>query len=203
MQFQPVFSTLIWQSKSNIDNDLLSKECYKHRETTKTNHFSNVGGYQGDDFENEELENFIIKNIPKSQFNKINSAETASWVNINPKCSRNYRHHHFTLNNRHLFAGVYYVKVPENSGAIIFHDPRGNHLQASVDMQYLSGASPPVYAIQPKAGECYYFPTWLEHEVSENLSEEDRISIAFNIFIDEKTVHSIRNRFESIRNTGK
>ena len=44
MQFQPVFSTLIWQSKSNIDNDLLSKECYKHRETTKTNHFSNVGG---------------------------------------------------------------------------------------------------------------------------------------------------------------
>ena len=134
---------------------------------------------------------------------RINSAETASWVNINPKGSRNYRHHHFTLNNRHLFAGVYYVKVPENSGAIIFHDPRGNHLQASVDMQYLSGASPPVYAIQPKAGECYYFPTWLEHEVSENLSEEDRISIAFNIFIDEKTVHSIRNRFESIRNTGK
>jgi len=203
MSFQPVFSTLIWQSKSSIDNDLLLKECYKHRETTNTNHFSNIGRYQGDDFKNKELENFIIKNIPKSQFNKIQSAETASWVNINPKGSRNYRHHHFTLNNRHLFAGVYYVKVPENSGAIIFHDPRGNHLQASVDMQYLAGAAPPVYAILPKAGECYYFPTWLEHEVSENLSEEDRISIAFNIFIDDKTVHSIKNRFESIRNTGK
>ena len=203
MQFQPVFSTLLWQSNSNIDNDLLLKECYKHRETTKTNQFSNIGGYQGNDFKNKELENFIIKNIPKSQFNKIRSAATTSWVNINPKGSRNYRHHHFTLNNRHLFAGVYYVKVPENSGSIVFHDPRGNHLQASVDMQYLAGAAPPVYAIQPKEGECYYFPTWLEHEVTENLSEEDRISIAFNIYIDQETVLSIKNRFESIRNRGK
>tara|TARA_B100001996_G_C18413200_1_gene497703 strand:- start:40 stop:648 length:609 start_codon:yes stop_codon:yes gene_type:complete len=191
IKFQPVFSTLIWMEESCIDNDSLLKECYKHRETTSTNHFSNIGGYQGDDFGNKELENFIIKNIPKSKFNKIRSAETYSWVNINPKGSRNYRHHHFTLNKNHLFAGVYYVKVPENSGSIIFHDPRGSLIHTSMDMKYLLGASPPVYEVKPKAGECYYFPTWLEHEVTENLSEEDRISIAFNLYIDNQSVSSI------------
>ncbi len=29
-----------------------------------------------------------------------------------------------------------------------------------------------------------FFPCWLEHDVEENDSDEDRISIAFNIFAD-------------------
>ena len=184
MGFQPVFPTLLWMEESHIDNDSLIEACYKHKETTKTNHFSNINGYQGDDFKYEELDNFIKENVPKSQFNTLGSLRIFSWVNINPKGARNYRHHHFLAGERLLFSGVYYAKVPENSGEIIFHDPRGPMIHGCLDMQYLYGNSLPVVSITPKEGECYYFPTWLEHDVTENKSEEDRISIAFNIFVE-------------------
>tara|TARA_B100000530_G_scaffold247610_1_gene162463 strand:- start:1090 stop:1650 length:561 start_codon:yes stop_codon:yes gene_type:complete len=185
MGFQPIFPTLLWIEKSGIDNDSLLKACYKHKETTKTNHFSNIGGYQGDNFKYEEFDNFVQENVPKSKFNKVESLRIFSWVNINPKGSRNYRHHHFSPIEPLLFSGVYYVKVPENSGDIMFHDPRGSLIPSCLDMQYLYGnSSPHVVRITPKAGECYYFPAWLEHDVNENESEEDRISISFNIFVE-------------------
>ncbi len=39
----------------------------------------------------------------------------------------------------------------------------------------------PVQFIVPEAGTLVIFPSWLEHGVNQNLSDADRISIAFNI----------------------
>ena len=184
--FQPIFPTILWKEDSNIDNASLIEECYKHKESKVTNHFSNIGGYQGDEFKHEELEKFILDNVPKSEMVKTDgyTLRLFSWVNINPKGSRNYRHHHFSPGDPILFSGVYYVKVPKGSGNIMFHDPRGAMIHTSLDMEYLYGNSVPAYTITPSAGECYYFPPWLEHDVTENESEVDRISIAFNIFLE-------------------
>jgi len=184
MAFHYIFPTLLWKEKSDIDNASLIEECYRHKETTKTNHVSNIGGYQGNHFKHKELDKFILDNIPKSEFVKVDKLRLFSWVNINPKGSRNYRHNHFTPEDPLLFSGVYYVKVPKNSGNIVFHDPRGSMIHRSLDMKYLYVNSVPAFSVTPSAGECYYFPSWLEHDVTENQSESDRISIAFNIFLE-------------------
>ncbi len=40
------------------------------------------------------------------------------------------------------------------------------------------------HEIEPYDGLLLYFPTWFEHDVTENETDEDRISIAFNVFAD-------------------
>ena len=76
------------------------------------------------------------------------------------------------------------MKVPKNSGEIGFHDPRSMMASRTLDEEYLNGIAAPVQFVMPQAGHCYYFPSWLEHEVRENESEEDRVSIAFNVCVE-------------------
>ncbi len=102
---------------------------------------------------------------------------TSCWANINPTGGKNSSHTH---PNNYL-SGVYYVAVPEGSGGINFKDPR---VQASAVM-------PPVkernaynsndVTIPVQAGRLVLFPAWLNHEVPMNQSDDERVSISFNI----------------------
>jgi len=100
------------------------------------------------------------------------------WVNINKKYDYNTSHIH----PNSILSGVYYLKVPENSGDIVFHHPSPYmHLieHASVN-QYNNGT----YSYTPKEGDLFIFSPYLNHEVTQNLTEDEddeRISIAFNI----------------------
>ena len=38
-----------------------------------------------------------------------------------------------------------------------------------------------IWEILPEEGKLLLFPSWLDHEVDQNLSQEKRISISFNI----------------------
>ena len=38
--------------------------------------------------------------------------------------------------------------------------------------------------IEPQEGMIMFFPSWLEHDVEPSKSDEDRISIAFNVSCD-------------------
>jgi len=69
-----------------------------------------------------------------------------------------------------LISGVYYVKMPDDAGSIVFDDPRG--------------PLPPFdskLVISPLAGDLVLFPSWLIHQVTPTPGNEERISIAFNI----------------------
>ena len=44
--------------------------------------------------------------------------------------------------------------------------------------------SPSVAKVKPTEGECLLFPAFIPHDVSENESDGDRISISFNLDID-------------------
>ena len=59
-------------------------------------------------------------------------------------------------------SGVYYFKVPENSGELILH------------------ADDSKTVIQPEAGKLVLFSSSNVHEVSENRSQETRLSIGMN-----------------------
>ena len=177
----PLFSTNIWCCQSNIDNDFILKECYKFSKKTDGIIMSNRGGYQGEGFNCDILNNFIKYNLPVSPVDSLDEFKLFSWVNINPKGSKNLRHNHFDVGGNVVFSGVYYVKVPKDSGCIRFFDPRGFMIHSCLDMKYFHGHSKPVFDVEPQAGDCVYFPSWLEHDVEDNKSNEDRVSIAFNV----------------------
>ena len=106
---------------------------------------------------------------------------SSMWFNINGKDTYNISHHHPTA----TIAGVLWIKAPKNCGLLYFESP---HEFAEYDLmsmqkkemvdQYLACAN---YNIVPKEGLMILFPSHLRHGVEMNQSDEDRISLAFNI----------------------
>ena len=101
-----------------------------------------------------------------------------AWVNVSPKYASNRIHVH----PRDHLSGVYYVQAPENSGSICFRDPRPQVEMWDFPYGETNEMSTREVSYQPAAGRMVLFPSWLAHEVRPNMSEEDRISIAFNFF---------------------
>ncbi len=82
------------------------------------------------------------------------------WFNAMPPGSSTTLHNHD--NNDELLSCVYYVRVPQNSGDIIIYE------------------NDKPLRITPSEGELICFPPQIDHEVTENLSDACRLSIAIN-----------------------
>ena len=104
------------------------------------------------------------------------------WANINPPGGYNQPHVH----PNSLFSGVYYVKVPVNSGQLICNDPRPG---IQTCMPTRKKGQPPKHLwreihIQPKENRAVMFHSWLWHSVEPNESNDIRISVSFNFIQD-------------------
>lgn len=107
------------------------------------------------------------------------------WSIINPPGASNLAHIHPGC----LWSGVYYVQAPENSGQIVFTDPRTENVMRKP--RYIPKQSAPKHCwtkvnFTPAPGMMLVFPSWLYHSVKPNLSREeegqcDRIIISFNL----------------------
>jgi len=110
------------------------------------------------------------------------------WVNINRKGQYNVSHiHPFSY-----ISSVFYVKVPksaENAGSLVIESPIEEKLYFYLPRTHDNSNSDvvtnnytrPSYEIIPKENEVLMFTSNLKHYVTPNLTDEDRISIAFNI----------------------
>ena len=100
------------------------------------------------------------------------------WANINyPKC---FNRPHIHPNS--LFSGVYFIKIPQNSGNLMVYDPRPG-VQMAMPTRKKGQLPPEIWRdvhYEPVAGRCVMFPSWLWHEVKENKSNDIRISVSFN-----------------------
>lgn len=173
-----LFETPLWITELDLDLNLLENKIKNFSTKTESKKLSNVGGYQGHNFHDENLYNAIVNNIPTNEEKPLSNIKIYSWVNINKKSNRNERHCH--THSETILSGVFYVKYPENSGVIRFYDPRGHLMQTQKDyIYYYNGYS--YNYINPKNNILILFPPWLEHDVDENKSNQERISIAFNI----------------------
>ncbi len=104
-------------------------------------------------------------------------AMTSCWVNIMPPNTFHTSH----LHPLSVISGTYYLKTPRGSGALKFEDPRMSQLMNSPTKQdgcHERNQSFAKYAA--KTGQVVLFESWLRHEVSVNLSTEDRVSVSFN-----------------------
>ena len=90
----------------------------------------------------------------------IKQVKSGCWINDMPPGAVTTAHRHD--DDDELLSGVYYVYVPENSGQLVLH--RGEQKDV----------------IQPEAGLFIFFAPDVVHEVTENLSDEHRISIGMN-----------------------
>ena len=175
------FPSCVWIDQVKFDQKELIKSVEHFSKNNKSIDVSNVGGYQYDNFKDQKLSAQIISRIPRVEKNKFTNPTIHMWSNVNSKGNSNIRHTHF--DSRILLSGVFYVKVPPNSGNIRFYDPRGISIHNPPDNRYYFNGSEYHY-ITPEDGMLLFFPSWFEHSVEENKSDEERMSIGFNIFVE-------------------
>ena len=104
----------------------------------------------------------------------------AMWAIINKKNSFNVAHNHQNC----YFSSAYYVKKPKNSGDITFFDPKQAKTYRFPKVEKYTEYSSEAVTIKPEEGDLLIFPSYLYHSVGENLSEDDRVVISFNVDID-------------------
>ena len=99
------------------------------------------------------------------------------WANVSPKHAYNTFHTHPNA----LWSGVYYVQCPEDCGRIKFPNVPDHHNKPIFKENSFSHPHQwsSVY-YEPIEGRLILFPSNRGHEVEQNLSDTDRISISFN-----------------------
>jgi uncharacterized protein (TIGR02466 family) len=181
MEIFGIFSTNIFVIKCNLDLKELEKKCYDFKKKNESKQSSNAGGYQGLGFVHQELNDIIYASIPKNDRFKIKDFQVQKWININKPGDYIPIHRHDPFNGV-IFSGVFYVKTPKNCGNLIFHDPR-SIIKDALDQEYYNNGINTCF-IEPEENKLVIFPSWIDHEAEKNESNEDRISIAFNLYFD-------------------
>jgi uncharacterized protein (TIGR02466 family) len=176
----------------SIDNGELIKYAYSLKSESDGVVKSNVNGWQSDMLTKSNVEITKLVDIINSQLyalkdefgvrDNFNFRINNLWLNINSKLSFNRPHVH----PESTVSGVYYVEVPKNSGNIVFNHPsKTQQYHILTDAVKVSNdINSSTWHITPDAGLLLLFPSWMEHYVEPNGSEDNRISIAFNAHIE-------------------
>mgnify|MGYP001268247837 CR=1 FL=1 len=188
------FPTPVWtlqlKNYKNINEEMYSFIKDSQNNDQKGIHKSNIKGWHSKDFSLQENEtknfiNFILPSIEKVIIDmnwerKKQSIKISNmWAIVNIGGSTNLRHQH----GNSTISGAYYVRAPKNCGDIVFYDPRPAPVFYSPEAISPNFLNAQVNGISPKEGALILFPSYVDHSVNENLSNEERIVISFNIII--------------------
>lgn len=192
-----LFPTPIWTIQFE-NYKIVNEEMYQFIKNQQSNdqkgiNKSNVKGWHSNDFElNDDEPQKFIKFISNSieqvmtdmkwEKNKQSVKINNMWAIINTGGSANLRHQH----GNSTISGAYYVRAPKDSGDIVFYDPRPAPIYSHPNVESPNLLNAQVNSITPKEGAMVLFPSYLDHSVNENLSNEERIVISFNIKIQMK-----------------
>jgi len=108
---------------------------------------------------------------------------TGCWATVLARGAAHKVHSH--PNN--FLSGVYYVRVHTGSDTINFHDPRRQTHVIRPPVVELTAENTDQVVVRLTNGTLLVFPSYLEHSVDANMSEEERISISFNIMFSSFT----------------
>lgn len=160
---------------------------YDFQKKSESVNFSNRGGWQSNsDFWKQEsffhFYEYIFLCISSSiKFYNREFDMGNMWVNINKKGNYNIEHDH----PRSILSGVLWVQIPQNSGNLRFPSPK-----IFLECDLLDSANEnfkqqfnyyQAFDFTPKEGLIVMFPSHMRHLVEENESDQDRISISFNL----------------------
>jgi len=180
------WATPIWFSRiESVNNkDLIRYILNKQATTVKITPRSNRGGWQSHKnlFEEIELNELCVEiwNVCHELWPLVidyGIKFKQMWAAINKINNWNVIHNH---GGNHI-SGGYYLRVPENSGRIVFRDPAAMRVNSITNL-FHEGE---LCEYQPKEHDLIMWPAYLGHFVEPSKSEEDRIMISFNLDINE------------------
>ena len=191
IETQALFPSLVWTTlfddRVSFNAKLLELAEQMRRKDPNGVSNTNVKGWQSPNIL-QNLEEFgdinlrilqACERIAESQHYQPNVVlRHQAWVNISPPGASNKLHYHANCH----FSGVYYIslKAPE-CGSIFFRDPRVASRMFTAPITRQTDFTAEEVRMRPEEGRIYIFPGWLEHGVEENRSDQDRVSISFNV----------------------
>ena len=141
-------------------------------------------GWQSDNLPHTGPFELLVKNIEDGAYNFCSNLKNfkfkkvrveALWANINYKGDINWPHKH-----QGDLAGVYYLDTHENCGNLILDSYHYNqHCKISSYLKISEGV-----CIKPKNNKLVLFDSSCYHYVTKNKNDKIRISMSFNIAID-------------------
>jgi len=186
-----LWATPIWQYYINdavVNFTQIISEVYKIKQSQESKMATNEGGWQSNFIESKDTEMFKLINCIKNNIKKcyddlkiqkrFYNIEVVYWININSFGHSNRRHTH----PNSILSGCIYLKVPKNSGNIIFNPNLVNEYFFESFTEGNTDITSNETTFFPEEKKVIIFPAFLPHSVSKNHSNEDRISIAFNSF---------------------
>jgi len=108
---------------------------------------------------------------------------TACWATVLASGAAHKMHQH--PNN--FLSGVYYVRTHPGADTINFHDPRNQTGIIRPPAVELTAENTDQVVVRVKDGTMLVFPAYLQHSVDAITSDEERISISFNIMFSSFT----------------
>ncbi len=151
---------------------------------------TNFGGWQSDDdlYKHREF-NWLTQRIMAlanqvaPQFSaKASFDDGILWANVNRRGDFNAMHTHPDA----ILSGCIYLKVDSaDQGAIQFLDAREgsptSHWRCYTRLNDSTPLTEQAVTVTPREGDILFFPGWLRHWVTPNLTDQERVSVAFNI----------------------
>jgi uncharacterized protein (TIGR02466 family) len=191
IQRYPIFPSIITEIEcedyDTIRDDLI-KWIYNYHSTNKGITASNRGGWHSEyDFYMcptfNKFKDYIISNISKSfTIYDTDFKLESMWININQKGDYNVCHDH----PKSILSGVFWIKVTKECGNLVLHSGKSfceydllDSVSDEIAEQYNYYSE---FQFIPKEGTLIIFPSHIMHDVELNKSDEDRISISFNIY---------------------
>jgi len=92
------------------------------------------------------------------------------WINVMPPGAWHTMHTHPNAN----LSGVFFLQAPEGCGDLFFPSPYTTGIETIIQTL-------PEFMFKPHVREGYLWPSSLPHSVARNESDEDRVSISFNL----------------------
>jgi len=120
------------------------------------------------------LKEHIIQHVQNFINSNIDFEITDSWLNV----CKQYGYQNYHSHPLSDISGTYYVQTNSNDGNIKFK-PESISYQSSKLLDVLNVSRNATYV--PKIGQLLLFPSFLQHTVLMNNTEDDRISISFNV----------------------
>lgn len=195
-------STPIWQTSfSEFDqykDQFLSAVKEYVKENPEGHVISNIGGYQSPKLlhQKKEIEPLleVISSMAYRACLDLNITDvvvaiTETWTNINKKGSMNHEHVHGDI-----LSGVFYLQLPSDEsdrGALTFRNKNTcNCWDGYKVIKDRNEFTTEIVKVNPEEGQIILFPSYLMHGVEPHFSDEERISISFNITAIPKEFYS-------------
>jgi len=184
----PLFSTPVGCKSLTLDNKAIEDYALSLQSMDSGRQASMRNGWESND-----IDDVIFNPLKTEIFNyakeyksylKIKCAFRldSMWININNNAGMNLEHYHPNC----LLSGVYYVRCNDSDGNLYFRNPNPVDFDWGKDIEIYEDFKDNIVAADtwdfvPKEGDLYLFPSWAKHGVLSNTTNNNRISISFNL----------------------